>query len=215
MNKKVVIGAAAVLVVIVITAACLILLKKESIDTKQAQTIALEHAGISESEAEFTKIKSEGPVYEIEFTASDGKYEYEISSRTGEILEYSKDVVNKGKDSDVNNAPSTEENSLTVQESSQENSTITGISELPEEKNTQSANSTEEKILDIAYNHAGIKSEDVLYSEIKLDKGIYELEFDTASYEYEYDISSDGQIIKFEKEPLNGDEIGKHHEIHH
>lgn len=63
------------------------------IGTDRAKAIALEHAGISSSDAVFTKAKLDTDdgirTYEIEFVSGDREYEYEINASTGELLDFS------------------------------------------------------------------------------------------------------------------------------
>lgn len=59
----------------------------------RAKAIALKHAGISSSDAVFTKAKLDTDdgirTYEIEFVSGDREYEYEINAYTGELLDIS------------------------------------------------------------------------------------------------------------------------------
>lgn len=62
------------------------------ISVGKAKEIALTHAGISASDATFTKAKrshDDGRVgYEIEFIAGKMEYEFEIDASTGKVLDY-------------------------------------------------------------------------------------------------------------------------------
>ena len=65
------------------------------IGVDRAKSIALNHAGLSESDVNFSKAKLEKDdgkrVYEIEFHVGNTEYEYEIDAKTGDILESDKD----------------------------------------------------------------------------------------------------------------------------
>ena len=65
------------------------------IGVDRAKSIALNHAGLSESNVNFSKAKLEKDdgkrVYEIEFHVGNTEYEYEIDAKTGDILESDKD----------------------------------------------------------------------------------------------------------------------------
>lgn len=219
MKKKIIIGVLAVFaeaVVIVI----FFLLNRDVIGTERAQAIVLEHSGISAGDAEFTKVELDGSEYDIEFIAPDGKYEYEISSYTGDILEYKRDINRGGADFGAEASPTEPpiKNNMTealTEGNSQEVSGGNNISDLPERKTAQPEKLSEQEIFDIAYNHAGVKYENVLYSEIKFKEGVYDLEFDTADYEYDYKISPSGQVIEFEKEIQDGYRLKKHHTDHY
>lgn len=67
-----------------------------AIDEAQARSIALEHAGVAESDAKFYRVERDSDdgrvVYEIEFYSGNTEYDYEISAETGEILSYDSDI---------------------------------------------------------------------------------------------------------------------------
>ena len=67
----------------------------EYIGEARAKDIALENAGLSESQVTFTKTKldhDDGRAeYEIEFVSDDTEYEYEIDAVSGQILDYDRD----------------------------------------------------------------------------------------------------------------------------
>lgn len=66
------------------------------IGVERAKQIALDDAGFTEEEVLFSTAKfdddDEGPEYEIEFYHGEMEYEYDISAKTGEILEFSAEV---------------------------------------------------------------------------------------------------------------------------
>ena len=70
----------------------------------RAKRIALNHAGISQSDATFTKTKLDSDdgtkTYEIKFTAGGKEYEYEINAYTGKILDHEKEKIDNHKDDD-------------------------------------------------------------------------------------------------------------------
>lgn len=67
-----------------------------AIDEAQAKSIALEHAGVAESDAKFYRVERDNDdgraVYEVEFYSGNTEYDYEISAETGEILSYDSDI---------------------------------------------------------------------------------------------------------------------------
>lgn len=71
-------------------------LKKNSIaviSLQQAQDIALTHSGVDKAEARFTKAKQSSTKYDLEFiTTNSNRYEYEISSIDGSILDFDWDI---------------------------------------------------------------------------------------------------------------------------
>lgn len=77
-----------------------------------------------------------------------------------------------------------------------------------EAKNT-AVTVTLEQAKEIAAEHAGVSLADAVFSEEKLDDGVYELEFIYAGGKYEYEISAaDGQILDYEWEIKNGRKQG-------
>lgn len=64
----------------------------------RAKEIALDHAKLSASEANFLWVKMDWehgrPVYEVEFWSGSTEYDYEIDAVTGDVLSYDFDVEN-------------------------------------------------------------------------------------------------------------------------
>lgn len=64
------------------------------ITPNKAKEIALAHAGIEETAANFKKIKLDNKngksVYEIEFIANKSRYEFIIDAKTGSIMKFEK-----------------------------------------------------------------------------------------------------------------------------
>ena len=67
------------------------------ISADKAQSIALQHAGVSASDATFKKAhldRDDGIyVYELEFVSGDLEYDYEIHATTGAILDWDRDSI--------------------------------------------------------------------------------------------------------------------------
>lgn len=65
------------------------------VSEEQALAIALEHAGLTESDVSRTRVETEqertGLEYEIEFISGRYEYEYTINAATGEILSFERD----------------------------------------------------------------------------------------------------------------------------
>ncbi len=72
------------------------------ITLERAKEIALSDAGLTESDAVFTKTKQEMErgisVYEIEFYAGNTEYEYEINGKAGTIYSKSKESFTSSSD---------------------------------------------------------------------------------------------------------------------
>ena len=67
-----------------------------AIDEAQARSIALEHAGVAESDAKFYRVERDSDdgraVYDVEFAVGATEYDYEIAQEDGAILSYDSDV---------------------------------------------------------------------------------------------------------------------------
>ncbi|MEA4892500.1 MAG: PepSY domain-containing protein [Peptococcaceae bacterium] len=77
---------------------------KDYISKAKAKEIAFKHAGISQADAKFTKVKLDYDngryVYDVEFVYGKAKYDYELEAKTGEILKYDKETWDKDQDDD-------------------------------------------------------------------------------------------------------------------
>lgn len=66
------------------------------ISVSRAKSIALKHAGVSEKNASFKKVKLEKDdgiyEYEVEFYVGNWEYEYSIDAKTGKILDFEKEI---------------------------------------------------------------------------------------------------------------------------
>ena len=148
----------------------------EQITLDEAKTIALNHAGVTESNAVFTKAKLDYdngiPEYDIEFIANNTEYDYEIGAKDGSILE--------------NSAKRIDDTSQTSAATIKTNEQIT----LDEAKT-------------IALEHAGFSADQVIFTKSKLDyddgTAEYEIEFKANGLEYEYTINAfTGKIIEYD-----------------
>jgi len=65
------------------------------ISKDDAKKIALEHAGVNETDAQRFRAELDYDdgisVYEVEFDANGLEYDYDINAKTGEIIEFSKE----------------------------------------------------------------------------------------------------------------------------
>lgn len=143
------------------------------ISAEQAKQIALQHAGLAESDVLFQKIELDREhgrlVYEIEFISNYQEYDYEIDANSGEIVSFDYDIdKQKHRQS-------------------------------PSSQNIISADQAKQ----IAFEHRGIKENESSFLKVKLDKDdgrlIYEVKFYIGFTEYEYDIdATNGNIIAYE-----------------
>ncbi len=136
----------------------------------EAKKIALDHAGMKESDVTNFKIKldTEDGVkeYEVEFYFGNTEYDYDINAISGKIISFDHDVEDDF-DSDSNTNDTTVDSSKVI---------------------------TEDEAKSIALKDAGIEEADAKSIQIKLDTddGVkeYEVEFYTADKEYDYEINA-------------------------
>lgn len=190
--------------------------EKELISLEEAENAALAHAGISEPEAKITRSELDRDngnfEYEIEFTAKDYKYEYDINAEDGSVMSFSKEAVSSAiaetaaqtspptVNSETQKRAETEtaKSEATTSEGTTPNSAVSS----PAEKTI-----TAEEAKAAALKHAGLNASEVTFTKAELDydNGIaeYEIEFHSAADEYEYDINAEtGMVIKYSKEAL-------------
>lgn len=160
--------------------------KTNTISESKAKQIAVEDAGLKESQVTFTKVQLETDdgrlEYEIDFNKDQFEYDYEINAVTGDIISADKDV------DDDYTAPAKETKK--------------------DKKSTKKAKTdtiTEDQALDIALKDAGISKDQISYSEVHkdYDDGInkYEVEVHVGNKEYNYDIAvKGGKILEHEAE---------------
>lgn len=156
---------------------------QRQIDVEEAKSIALADAGVSASEAVFTKTKQEYDdgvlVYDIEFYTSSQEYDYEIDAASGSIrskdAEPLKGAGNSGKGDGIGGAGNAD--------------SYIGA----------------ERAKSIAVTHAGFSVSEVNFLKAELDHDdgyiVYEIEFYKNGMEYEYKINAlTGDIIEYDSE---------------
>lgn len=150
------------------------------IGVDQAKSIALNNAGLRESDVTFLKAKLDHDdgryEYDIEFYSANAEYDYEIDAVTGAILEYDYDV---------------------------EHHTIPGQTA----NNNQGNNSYigDARAKSIALSNAGLRESDVVFIKVKLDyddgRDVYEVEFYNGNTEYDYEIDAvSGDILEQDRD---------------
>lgn len=150
-----------------------IMTTQQNITAEKAQAIALEHAGVQESDALGLRVKQDWEdgrlTYEVEFRAAGIEYEYELLALDGTILKAERD-----KDGWYAPAGTTQTASYIGEEAAKQ----------------------------AALTHAGVKADDTAYLHcwMEYDDGrpeYYEVEFMQGSSIYEYEIGLyDGSILK-------------------
>ena len=145
----------------------------------KAKSVALSHAGISESSTSYIYAKKDWDdgrwVYDVEFWADGKEYDYEILASNGTILSYDYDA-----------------------EYQWSGSTGTGST-------SSTADIGEAKARSVALSHAGISESSTSYIYAKKDwddgRWVYDVEFWADGKEYDYEIlASDGTILSYDSD---------------
>ncbi len=150
-----------------------------------AKQIALDHAGISESETDRLRVKLDYDdgvqEYEVTFYVGNREYDYDIDASTGTIRSFDSEIED---DYNIASAPS----ATRAATSSSSGATI-----------------TEAEAKQIALDHAGVSESETERMRVKLgrDDGVqeYEVTFYVGNREYDYDINAaTGAIRSYDSE---------------
>ena len=147
------------------------------IGAEKAKKIALQHAGVSASNAVFVKAEREYDdgrlTYDVDFYAGNKEYDYEILASNGTILSYDADIEGY---------------------------------RIPSSTSTSSSGYISvERAKEIALQHAGLSSSGVNFDKAEFDhddgRAEYEIEFHHNFREYEYTIdAASGTILEAERD---------------
>ena len=161
--------------------------EKGYIGEAKAKTVALERAGVTESELLFCKVELDthqgAMVYDVEFTTDSYEFDCDVNAKTGEIVKFEKEY--NGVAPAVSAQPDT----------AQPNTNQTAGEITVEEAKT------------IALEHAGLTADAVTFVKAKQDyddgRLVYEIEFVTTSgngyLEYDYEIdAATGNILSYD-----------------
>ena len=147
------------------------------IGAEKAKEIALQHAGVSASNAVFVKAEREYDdgrlTYDVDFYAGNKEYDYEILASNGTILSYDADIEGYRIPSSTSSSSS---GYISV-----------------------------ERAKEIALQHAGLSSSGVNFDKAEFDhddgRAEYEIEFHHNFREYEYTIdAASGTILEAERD---------------
>ncbi len=161
--------------------------EKVYIGEAKAKTVALERAGVTESELLLYKIGMDTHngtmVYDVEFTTDSYEFDCDVNAKTGEIVKFEKEY----------------------------NSVAPAVSAQPDaaqpNTNQTAGEITVEEAKTIALEHAGLTADAVTFVKAKQDyddgRLVYEIEFVTTSgngyLEYDYEIdAATGSILSYD-----------------
>ena len=163
----------------------------------QATEIALDHAGVTQEEllSLSVKLEQEGgrQVFDIQFTTDDREYQYDVTSNSGEIINYSYQPTGQ---------TSQEEPQAEASQSQESQGTSSQASQ-QESSQSQTQGITQEEAQTIALNHAGVTLEEATIYKVKADvengRSVYDVEFAVGATEYDYEIAQDtGEILSYD-----------------
>ena len=166
--------------------------EKGYIGEAKAKTVALERAGVTESELLLYKIGMDTHngtmVYDVEFTTDSYEFDCDVNAATGEIVKFEKEYNGA--------APAVSAQPDTVQPNT----------------NQTAGEITAEEAKTIALSHAGLTADAVTFVKAKQDyddgRLVYEIEFVTTSgngyLEYDYEIeAATGSILSYDYDAEN------------
>ena len=165
--------------------------EKKFIGVGTALEIALNHAGVAETDAEIggvyrTKNDEGEPVYEVSFKSGDNAYEYVIGALDGEIAGW-------------------KVSGFTFSDTATYAADFTGNDKTETAFVAEPAPAAAERISEdeakaIAFKHAAVKAGEVVRSEVELredaDTAVYVVAFKTASRRFSYEINAmTGEVL--------------------
>gem|GEM_PF-164789 len=174
------------------------------INEAKAKSIALTHAGLTESQVIFIKAHLERDdgrtIYDVEFYSGNVEYDYEIDAVNGAILEFDRDIENYS-------IPNNSANQVTATPQPTQQPTM----QQPTTQPTQNSNEQyigESKAKSIALTHAGLTESQVIFIKAHLERDdgrmTYDVEFYGGNVEYDYEIDAiSGTILEFDRDIEN------------
>ena len=165
---------------------------------------ALDHAGVAQEDTTSLSVKEgkeEGrEVYEIQFATSERTYQYDVSRKTGEIVNYSYDVKKSSQTStetqkDPGTAVQTVEDDVSQAEAEQ--SAVESQNQMVEEEEVRA------KAMNAAMEHAGVTEcyTHRIEEDVEHGRAVYEIEFIAGNTEYDYTIAKDTlEILSYDQE---------------
>jgi len=177
---------------------------KAYIGTDRAKEIALEHAGVAESDVRGLEIEMDYEygvmVYEVEFYAPY-EYDIDIKAETGEIMRFGASDGDWWEDWDWNwDDTEWKAAEAAVKEERLQNEQAL----VRKEQGTSEDYLTLDDVKKIAFEHAGVTADTVFDLETEFDhdngRAEYEIDFESGEFDYSYDIDAvTGEIIKNNK----------------
>lgn len=177
---------------------------KAYIGTDRAKEIALEYAGVAESDVRGLEIEMDYEygvmVYEVEFYAPY-EYDIDIKAETGEIMRFGESDGDWWYDWDWN-WDDTEWKA--AEEAAMRERLQNEQASVRQEQGTSADYLTPDDVKKIAFDHAGVTADTVFDLETEFDydngRAEYEIDFESGEFDYSYDIDAvTGEVIKNNK----------------
>lgn len=166
---------------------------KATLTKEEAKTIALEHAGLTESQVTGLRIEYDAErataEWDIDFRSGDWEYDYEVNAETGAVIKGEKEY-------DPERAAKPTEPAPAQPAEAQPAEVLPAQTEAPKKLSAEEAKN-------IALKHAGLTEAEFLRTEYDVDDGRHhwDVEFHSGDWEYDYEIHAEtGEIFKSEKE---------------
>lgn len=166
-----------------------IYMKTTYLNEDEVKDIVIRDINQNENDIHFESVEFEfdEKTYDVSVYYNNVEYEYKINAENGRII-YTDYVSTNKSDSNSNQNNNTDNNT--------------------DGDNTTTAEITLDEAKQIAYDHAGVKENDInlrkAYEEIDDGISVYEIEFTDTTYEYDITISkTTGEIISYDKDNLN------------
>ena len=178
----------------------------ESVTQAQATDIALEHAGVTQEDTTSLSVeqdKEDGvEVYDIQFATSDRTYHYDVSRKTGEIVNYSYDAK---ESSQTSTESQKEDNSSSQIQAVEDAASQAEAQESAAESQTQAVEEEEAraKAMNVAMDHAGVTEcyTHRIEEDMEHGRAVYEIEFFAGNTEYDYTIAKDTlEILSYDQD---------------
>ncbi|MDO5112410.1 MAG: PepSY domain-containing protein [Clostridia bacterium] len=174
------------------------------VTAEEAKKSALTHAGVAEGDTSRMRVKEDredgAMVFDVEFTAGDTEYEYEISAATGEVL---------SMDIDTRKGGSAPQKPVADAKTPPEDNAVKKPGDGSQPAAGTANDIGEDAAKAAALSHAGLAEADVIFGKCSLtnakNNARYKLKFFAGNAEYEYKIdAATGAVLEYEKDSISG-----------
>lgn len=171
---------ALVAAIVVIIAAFLVYMNTTFISKNEAKEQLINHINVKEDDIYFetVELEMETSQYEVDFYYNNKEYKAKIDAKEGKVIYTNFTPDNTNDKNTIDDTTNKKETEITLDEAKS-----------------------------IALKQTNLKESDVtlIKANEEIDNGIkvYEIQYKDATYKYDFDISKTGEIIGYDKDPLN------------